>query len=867
VTFPYQPPTQLEYESSALLVSDLCDKYHLPKNRTTIIGHREADPGTSHSVCPDGAWDWDYFMRIVETGQCPVDPPTGQSLGDEIPLDPGVGGMSIGTDALQIGDIILSTTAQVPSAIIRAGSGAPVSHAMLYVGQGGQVIEAIGGGVVLRPLEQALAASSLAVAFRVPGLSETLRQQIADAAAAFIGQDFNYIGLVRYGLFRIDAGMCSLLPNGAGERCRAFVGRLDLGPGSTDRFFCSQLVLQAFSDAGRAITQDLPHWNSPGDIAELRMRDGALAYVGHLKAPIPRNSFFGVSQGLIENVHAQSLGGDDYSINWDDVQLINQPTDMSCWATAGAMLIGWRDNMSVTPQSVADLHGRSIATGLPPGETRPFADAIGLTAENNACYTADAFRSLIESKGPIFVVAKVPGVHAILVTGMYRQNGVDYVRITDPWDRIVGSPGAPGKYIPNRHDTGSRYIMTYDAFAAEYELAGNIDRIQLLHTNGTHGHTINRGSAAAAGYAQGLGADDWSVNWDDVDLIAQPTNVSCWATAAAMIDGWKRRQSVSIDAIAAFDRLTVQNGLPWDDHGRFGTSIGFTIQPNACYTPEGFRDLIVSKGPIWVAAEMPFPTGLSGHAVAVTGMYSENGNYFVRISDPWDHVAGNTPQRTMRHDTGSRYIMPWADFAGQYEATGGQADFAQMLHTNGTHGHTINRGSARAAGYAQALDPGRDAGFGVGTALTRQTSEKNGRRYDLAQLSGMVQPANALAGGAGAPAMSGERIVLDDWPYIDGPSGRTQAGLAIDWRYQGGAVGDIVIQPTGGQVLDGWIAVVRADILAGEPGHERASLRVRVTTTFSRSGEEDQVAVTDVVLSGDGRRDIRHGADRVLEHA
>jgi hypothetical protein len=131
----------------------------------------------------------------------------------------------------------------------------------------------------------------------------------------------------------------------------------------------------------------------------------------------------------------------------------------------------------------------------------------------------------------------------------------------------------------------------------------------------------------------------------------------------------------------------------------------------------------------------------------------------------------------------------------------------------------------------------------------------------------MVQPANALAGGAGAPAMSGERIVLDDWPYIDGPSGRTQAGLAIDWRYQGGAVGDIVIQPTGGQVLDGWIAVVRADILAGEPGHERASLRVRVTTTFSRSGEEDQVAVTDVVLSGDGRRDIRHGADRVLEHA
>ena len=66
--YPYTPPTDAEYRASAELVAHLCQKYGLTPDRTTIIGHREADPGTSHSVCPDGAWDWDAYMALVE--QC-----------------------------------------------------------------------------------------------------------------------------------------------------------------------------------------------------------------------------------------------------------------------------------------------------------------------------------------------------------------------------------------------------------------------------------------------------------------------------------------------------------------------------------------------------------------------------------------------------------------------------------------------------------------------------------------------------------------------------------------------------------------------------------------------------------------------------
>ena len=64
-TFPYMPPTDVQYRESAELVSRLCLKYGLVPDRTTIIGHREADTGTSHTSCPDGAWDWDRYMGLV----------------------------------------------------------------------------------------------------------------------------------------------------------------------------------------------------------------------------------------------------------------------------------------------------------------------------------------------------------------------------------------------------------------------------------------------------------------------------------------------------------------------------------------------------------------------------------------------------------------------------------------------------------------------------------------------------------------------------------------------------------------------------------------------------------------------------------
>jgi hypothetical protein len=130
-----------------------------------------------------------------------------------------------------------------------------------------------------------------------------------------------------------------------------------------------------------------------------------------------------------------------------------------------------------------------------------------MTAEPPQSYTVQAFRQMLESNGPLWVGAAVPSLHAIVVTGLYTDGSGDaFVRITDPWDRDVGAPGAPGAYAAT-HATGSRYIMRWADFVAEYERAAtDFSRVnlQILHCGGTHGQTPNTGSGTPAGYAMGM---------------------------------------------------------------------------------------------------------------------------------------------------------------------------------------------------------------------------------------------------------------------------------------------------------------------------------------------------------------------------
>lgn len=90
---------------------------------------------------------------------------------------------------------------------------------------------------------------------------------------------------------------------------------------------------------------------------------------------------------------------------WNEVPLVPQTTGMSCWAAAAAMIIGWRDKLSVAPPEVARGAGtwQSYAGGLHPGDVQSLARAWGLTEERRATWTPEALRRILERHGPVWL--------------------------------------------------------------------------------------------------------------------------------------------------------------------------------------------------------------------------------------------------------------------------------------------------------------------------------------------------------------------------------------------------------------------------------------------------------------------------------
>jgi hypothetical protein len=206
-------------------------------------------------------------------------------------LDPLNGGQLVRAEDLRSGDIILSATNGITSAGIRLLTLAPVSHAAIYLGDEG-VAEAVGAGIVLRPLADVLNEESVVVAFRHPKFVADHGQRIREFARTKVGGQYNHVGVVLLAPFSLERRACELplLPEMVRDFCLRGIATIQLGAGSNDRFFCSQFVLEAYRVAGLPITDADPRWVSPADI--LHMREGdvpsmkihqALVYVGHLK--------------------------------------------------------------------------------------------------------------------------------------------------------------------------------------------------------------------------------------------------------------------------------------------------------------------------------------------------------------------------------------------------------------------------------------------------------------------------------------------------------------------------------------------------------------------------------------------------------
>lgn len=71
---PGLPPSPELYAASAKLVAHLLKAAGLLVDRSeTLLGHREADPATTHFDCPDGAWDWGVYLSLVDAEYAKLD--------------------------------------------------------------------------------------------------------------------------------------------------------------------------------------------------------------------------------------------------------------------------------------------------------------------------------------------------------------------------------------------------------------------------------------------------------------------------------------------------------------------------------------------------------------------------------------------------------------------------------------------------------------------------------------------------------------------------------------------------------------------------------------------------------------------------
>ncbi|MEO0462887.1 MAG: papain-like cysteine protease family protein [Pseudomonadota bacterium] len=139
-----------------------------------------------------------------------------------------------------------------------------------------------------------------------------------------------------------------------------------------------------------------------------------------------------------------------------EVPLVPQLSNMSCWAASIAMILGWRDQMSIADRTIAQNAGgasymTSYATGLDPND-KAILRTNGFEVDAPQCYTPQAILALLRTRGPLWIATWAPGPHIRVVTGMSGN------RLT------INDPAPVG--------TGSRYSRSFTQFFGAMENLG-----------------------------------------------------------------------------------------------------------------------------------------------------------------------------------------------------------------------------------------------------------------------------------------------------------------------------------------------------------------------------------------------------------
>ncbi len=184
---------------------------------------------------------------------------------------------------LKPADLLLSTGRAAASVVIRVGTVSRYSHAALYIGNS-QIIEAIGSGVTLQSLQDAMSDDTLVSVYRRLQMSDGQGQQVIRYAKQQLGKKYDYSGAVGGGVtsgpgFVFGIFLGRIVPIIGGIVAIGGIGA-DLynryNPESS--FYCSELIAIAFEKAAVPLGSGAAS-TTPSDISKSHV----LNYVGDLK--------------------------------------------------------------------------------------------------------------------------------------------------------------------------------------------------------------------------------------------------------------------------------------------------------------------------------------------------------------------------------------------------------------------------------------------------------------------------------------------------------------------------------------------------------------------------------------------------------
>jgi peptidoglycan hydrolase-like protein with peptidoglycan-binding domain len=132
-------------------------------------------------------------------------------------------------------------------------------------------------------------------------------------------------------------------------------------------------------------------------------------------------------------------------------------------------------------------------------------------------------------------------------------------------------------------------------------------------------------------------------------LVAQPTEVTCWAASIAMLVG------KTVEEVCDEAGMTMDDGYGWTDIQHAVSVHGLTEIGPACGGPDYFADMLQSS-PLWIVE-----VGAPYHAVVLAGL---NGG------GQWDDTEA-TVYNPWPPGSGAIETLPFARFAEEYELGSG----------------------------------------------------------------------------------------------------------------------------------------------------------------------------------------------------